>query len=358
MEFGIYSFGDVHPDPLGGPTVSPEKQLANTIERVRLADDAGLDYFGVGEHHRPDYAISAPATVLAAAASVTSRIRLGSAVTVLSTEDPVRVFQQFATIDLLSSGRAEILAGRGSFLESFPLFGANLDDYDALFSEKLDLLLRLNNLGDDRTDDTAPAITWSGAFRPPLVDALILPRPSRNARVPGKLDIWVATGGNPESSARAGVLGVPVSYAIIGGYPERFAPLFELYRRAAAHAGHAAESLRTAIAGPGFVASSSAGAKNTFFPYWSDSMTRIAAERGFATPTRASYDDATGPRGAIFAGSPNEVADKIIATHGHLHNDRIALQMDWSALPHDLVMRSIELFATEVAPQVRKELEP
>ena len=200
-------------------------------------------------------------------------------------------------------------------------------------------------------------MAFAACGRPALDGALILPRPSQHGRVPGKLDIWVATGGNPESSARAGALGVPVSYAIIGGYPERFAPLFELYRRAAAQAGHDRQTLRTAIAGPGFVAATSSAAKDTFYPYWSDSMTRIAAERGFATPTRASYDDATGARGAIFAGSPNEVADKIISTYGHLHNDRIALQMDWSALPHPLVMKSIELFATEVAPQVRKELQ-
>ncbi len=347
MEFGIYSFGDV---PTGARTaegVTVEKQLAHTIERIRLADDAGLDYFGLGEHHRPDYAISAPATVLAAAATVTTRIRLGSAVTVLSTEDPVRVFQQFATIDLLSHGRAELVAGRGSFIESFPLFGANLGDYDELYAEKLELLLAL---------DESERITWSGRFRAPLDDALILPRPVGRPERPGKLDIWIATGGNPESSARAGLLGLPVSYAIIGGYPERFAPLFDLYRRAASQGGHDARSLKTAVAGPGFIAKDSRAAKETFFPYWIESMARISAERGFPTPTRETYDEMTGPRGAIFGGSPNEVADKIIATHGHLGNDRLGLQMDWSGVPHDLVMKSIELFATEVAPQVNREL--
>ena len=352
MEFGIYSFGDVNIDPVGTvginpERVSPEQQLANTLERIKLADATGLDYFGLGEHHRPDYAISAPATVLAAAASVTTNIRLGSAVTVLSTEDPVRVFQQFATIDLLSHGRAELVAGRGSFIESFPLFGANLADYDALYAEKLELLLALNNT--DR-------VTWSGKFRAPLENARILPRPVGTAKRPGKLDIWIATGGNPESSARAGIFGLPISYAIIGGYPERFAPLFDLYRRAAAESGHDLTTLKTAVAGPGFIGKTSQQAKEDFYPYWMSSMTRISKERGFPTPNRATYDDMAGERGAIFGGSANEVADKIIATHGHLGNDRIGLQMDWAGVPQPLLMRSIELFATEVAPQVRAAL--
>ena len=345
MEFGIYSFGDIHQDPTSGDRVSPEQNLADTIERIKLADDAGLHHFGLGEHHRPDYSISSPATVLAAAATVTERIRLGSAVTVLSTEDPVRVFQQFATIDLLSHGRVELLAGRGSFTESFPLFGYDLHDYDALFTEKLDLLLALN--ADER-------ITWNGRFRPPLDDALILPRPSEHARVPGKLDIWIATGGHPESSARAGELGIPVSYAIIGGYPERFAPLFDLYRRSAALHGHDPSTLQTAVASPGFVARQ--GARDTFFPYWIDSMARISVERGFPAPNRDTFEEMTAARGAIFAGTPNEVADKIIYVHSHLGMDRIGLQMDWSGVPQKLMLESIELFATEVMPQVQKEL--
>lgn len=347
MEFGIYSFGDINLDPVTGDGVSAEQQLTNTIDRVRLADRAGLDYFGLGEHHRPDYSISAPSTVLAAASTVTERIKLGSAVTVLSTEDPVRVYQQFSTIDLLSHGRAELLAGRGSFIESFPLFGARLDDYDALYAEKLELLLAIND--NDR-------VTWSGQFRAPLENALILPKPLGTAQNPGKLDIWIATGGNPESSARAGLLGLPVSYAIIGGYPERFAPLFDLYRRAATQGGYDAATLRTAIAAPGFIGDDSRRAKDTFFPYWMDSMSRISKERGFPAPSHESYDDLTGSRGAIFAGSPNEVADKILATHAHLGNDRVGLQMDWSGVPQSLMMRSIELFAVDVAPQVRAAL--
>jgi probable LLM family oxidoreductase len=347
MEFGIYSFGDVHQNPQTGDRVSVEQNLADTIERIRLADATGIDYFGLGEHHRPDYSISAPATVLAAAATVTERIRLGSAVTVLSTEDPVRVFQQFATIDLLSHGRAELVAGRGSFIESFPIFGADLGDYDALYAEKLDLLLALND---------SEFVTWSGRFRAPLDNQQILPRPSLNGDQPGRLDIWIATGGNPESSARAGALGLPVSYAIIGGHPERFAPLFDLYRRSAKQAGHDPAGLRTAVAAPGFIGRDSQQAKDVFYPYWIDSMARISAERGFPAPTRATFDDMTAQGGAIFAGSPDEVAEKIVRVHGHLGMDRIGLQMDWSGVPQPLVLESIELFATEVAPRVRKAL--
>ena len=342
MELGVYSFGDIPIDPATGRPGSPEQQLKETLEHIRLADELGLDWFGIGEHHRPEYSITSPATVLAAAASITSNIRLSSAVTVLSTEDPVRVFQQFSTIDLLSGGRAEIAAGRGSFIESFPLFGANLADYDALYEEKLQLLLELNS---------SERVTWEGKFRPALNDALILPRPSK-----GKLDIWIATGGNPESSMRAGYLGLPINYAIIGGYPEQFAPLAKLYREAGAAAGHEASDLKVAVSGPGFLAKTSQEAKDTFYPYWRTSMTAIAKERGFTAPSRLGFDSQTARRGAIFAGSPNEVADKMIALHGHLAYDRHALQMDWSGLPHALVMRSIELLATEVLPQVRAEL--
>ncbi|GHD43043.1 LLM class flavin-dependent oxidoreductase [Mycetocola manganoxydans] len=343
MELGVYTFGDIPSDPSTGMPGTAGAQLANTMEWIRLADDSGLDWFGIGEHHRPEYSITSPAIILAAAATATKRIRLSSAVTVLSTEDPVRVFQQFATIDLLSNGRVELAAGRGSFIESFPLFGANLADYDELYEEKLALLLEIN--ANER-------VTWRGKFRPPLDDALILPRP-----LTGKLDIWIATGGNPESSMRAGYLGLPVNYAIIGGYPEQFAPLAALYRESGRKAGHAASDLRVAVSGPGFIAPTSQEAKDTFFPYWKRSMAKIAAERGFTAPSRLGYDSQTAKRGAIFAGSPNEVADKILTLHSHLGHDRQALQMDWSGMPHDLVMRSIELLATEVLPQVRAELE-
>jgi probable LLM family oxidoreductase len=339
MELGVYSFGDIHPDPVTGAKTSPEQQLANTIERIRLADQVGLDFFGLGEHHRPDYAISAPATVLAAATTVTERIRLSSAVTVLSTEDPVRVYQQYATIDLLSHGRAELMAGRGSFIESFPLFGARLDDYDALYEEKLGLLLAI---------DAEERVSWSGRFRPALDDALILPRPAG-----GHLDIWIATGGHPGSSARAGTLGLPINYAIIGGQPSRFVPLVELYRAAGAEAGHAPERLRVAVSVPGFVAEKDA--KGTFFPYWNAVMRRIAEERGFPLPNRLSYDTQVSRSGAILAGSPNEVADRMLTLRALLGLDRIGLQLDWASVPHPLVMRAIELLGTAVKPQLDRE---
>ncbi len=342
MEFGVYTFGDIHRDPVSGDQTSPAQRLRDILERVRLADQLGLHYFGFGEHHRPDYAISAPSTMLAAAGAVTSSIRLGSAVTVLSTEDPVRVFQQFATVDLLTGGRVELSAGRGSFIESFPLFGYRLEDYDRLYEEKLELLLAIN---------AGERVTWSGRFRPALDDALILPRPTS-----GSLDIWIATGGNAESSARAGVLGLPVTYAIIGGQPERFAPLVELYRRARDQGGHPALGGRVAVAGPGFIADDDAGARETFFPYFRDSMTRIARERGFPVPTRASYDAETSFRGALFVGSPEVIAQRCVLLHQNLRNDRLALQMDWSGVPQHLVMRSIELLGTKVMPLVNAEL--
>ncbi|MGG7510560.1 LLM class flavin-dependent oxidoreductase [Plantibacter sp. YIM 135249] len=338
----MYTFGDIHRDPVTGERTTPAQQLRNTIERVKLADELGLDWFGIGEHHRTDYSISAPATVLAAAATVTERIRLGSAVTVLSTEDPVRVYQQFATIDLLSGGRAELTAGRGSFIESFPLFGATLNDYDALYEEKLALLLEI-----DRNE----RVTWSGHFRPALSDAQILPRPLND-----HLDIWVATGGNPASSARAGKLGLPVNYAIIGGLPERFAPLVDHYRKHAAQAGHDVAALKVAVSGFGFVADDKTKAKSTFLPYWLDSMRTISAERGFPTPTPLAFENETSARGALFVGGPNDIADRIIALHGHLQHDRQAFQMDLSGMPQREVLRSIELLATEVKPQVDREL--
>ena len=343
MEFGVYTFGDIHRDPRTGEQATAGQRLKDILERVRLADQVGLHYFGFGEHHRSEYAISAPATVMAAAGALTSRIRLGSAVTVLSTEDPVRVFQQFATMDLMTGGRVELAAGRGSFIESFPLFGYQLEDYDELYDEKLALLLALND--NER-------ISWSGRFRPALEDSLIVPRPTS-----GKLDIWIATGGNAQSSARAGLLGLPVTYAIIGGQPARFAPLVDLYRRARAHAGHQVESGKVAVAGPGFLAADDATAKDTFYPYWKESMSRIGRERGFAAPTRASYDAETSFDGALFVGSPEVIAERVVQLHRNLGNDRVSFQMDFSGVPQSLVMTSIELLGTQVQPLVATELD-
>jgi probable LLM family oxidoreductase len=341
MEFGVYTFGDIHRDPVSEAQTDAGSRLRELLERVRLADEVGLDYFGFGEHHRAEYAISAPAILMAAASGVTSHIRLGSAVTVLSTEDPVRVFQQFATIDLLSQGRVELAAGRGSFIESFPLFGYELADYDELYEEKLDLLLAINR---------ADPVTWSGRFRPALNNASILPRPHS-----GALDIWIATGGNAESSVRAGLLGLPVTYAIIGGLPERFAPLVDLYRRSRASAQHSGVG-RVAIAGFGFLADDDQVARDTFYPYWREGLTRIARERGFAPPTRASFDAESSFRGAILAGSPEVVADRILYQQSKLGHDRIELQMDLSGMPQGLVLKSIELLGTQVAPLVNAAL--
>ncbi|QRP49311.1 LLM class flavin-dependent oxidoreductase [Amycolatopsis sp. FDAARGOS 1241] len=341
MELGIYSFGDRPADPLTGVQVSVAQRLAETVERIKLADELGLGFYGLGEHHLQQYAISNPATVLAAAASVTEHITLASAVTVLSTEDPVRLYQQFTTLDQLSAGRAELLAGRGSFTESFPLFGADLGDYDELFEEKLALLLRI-----DREDP----ITWSGRFRPPLDNAHIYPRPYGR-----RLRVSVGTGGNPESSIRAGLLGLPVVYAVIGGEPERFAPLVDLYRRAGEAGDHTADDLEVTMGAIGFVAENSQDAKETFFPYWLETMKWGARSRGWAVPTRAEYDQYTAGARALFVGSPGEIADRLISVGKLTGAKRYAMQMDWSGVPHAKVMKAIELLGTEVLPQIRKE---
>jgi len=341
MKLGIYSFGDRPPDPRTGEQLPVARQLANTLERIKLADELGLGFYGLGEHHLDQYAISNPATVLAAASSLTSQITLSSAVTVLSTEDPVRVYQQFSTLDQLSHGRAELLAGRGSFTESFPLFGNDLGDYDELFEEKLALLLHI-----DREDP----LTWSGKFRPPLENARILPRPYR-----GRLKISVGTGGHPESSIRAGLLGLPVVYAVIGGQPERFAPLVDLYRQAGEAGGHTRDDLEVTMSAIGLIAPNSQDAKETFYPYWLETMKYGARARGWAIPTRAEYDSFTRDANALFVGSPNEVADRLIAVGKLTGAARYAMQMDWSGVPHTDVMRAIELLGTEVLPQVEKE---
>ncbi|MCU1684495.1 MAG: Oxidoreductase [Amycolatopsis sp.] len=342
MELGLYSFGDRHPDPLTGEQVSVADKLAQTLERIKLADELGLSFYGLGEHHLDTYAISNPGTVLAAAASITEQITLSTAVTVLSTEDPVRLYQQFTTLDQLSRGRAELLAGRGSFTESFPLFGADLADYDDLYEEKLALLLKI-----DREDP----ITWSGRFRPPLDHAHILPRPHGR-----RLRVSVGTGGNPESSIRAGLLGLPIVYAIIGGLPERFAPLVDLYRQAGESGEHAPEDLHVTMSAIGLIARNSQDAKESFYPYWLETMKYGARARGWSVPSRADYDNYARGSQSIFAGSPNEVADRLISVGKLVGADRYGLQMDWAGVPHAQVMTAIELLGTEVLPQVRKEL--
>ncbi|HJX26772.1 MAG TPA: LLM class flavin-dependent oxidoreductase [Thermoanaerobaculia bacterium] len=338
MELGIYTFGETAPDPAGRGVA---QRLRDLIEEIVLADQVGLDVFGVGEHHRPDLTVSAPAVVLAAAAERTKKIRLTSAVTVLSSDDPVRVFQNFATLDLLSGGRAEIMAGRGSFLESFPLFGYALDDYDELFSEKLQLLLELR----DRE-----RVSWSGRHRARLDDLAVYPRPLQNP-----LPVWIAVGGTPQSVARAGMLGLPLALAIIGGEPERFAPLIDLYRQAAQRAGHDPARLPVGINSHVYVADSSQQAADEFFPSYAEMMSRIGQERGWSRMTRQQFEALRSPRGALLVGSPQEVIDKILFQHEIFGHQRFLAQLSVGPMPHDKIMRAIELFGTAVAPVVRRE---
>lgn len=343
MEFGLYTFGDVGTDPVTGHRIGPAERLRNLMEEIVLADQAELDVFGLGEHHRPDYAVSAPAVALAAAATQTRRIRLTSAVTVLSSDDPIRVFQQFATLDHLSQGRAEIMAGRGSFIESFPLFGYDLDDYDSLFAEKLQLLIQLNE---------SERVSWPGGqHTPPISDRGVYPRPYRD-----KLPIWIAVGGTPQSVARAGALALPLALAIIGGEPARFAPLFDLYRQTAQRAGHDPATLKTSINVHGFVAATSQQAADTFYAPQAEVMNRIGRERGWPPTNRAQFDRARGQRGALFVGSPAEVTDKILAAHETFRFDRFMIQMAIGVLDHAKLMRAIETLGTKVAPDVRKAL--
>jgi probable LLM family oxidoreductase len=342
MEIGLFTFAELYPDPETGRTISPEQRMRHLMAEVELADQLGLDVFGIGEHHRADLIVSAPAVVMAAAAARTQRIRLTSAVTVLSSDDPVRVFQDFATVDLLSGGRAEIMAGRGSFTESFPLFGFDLEDYDELFEEKLKLLMALRD---------AERVRWQGRHRAPLDGSVgVFPRP-----VQDPLPIWVAVGGAPESAFRAGTLGLPMALAIIGGRPERFAPFAELFRDAAHQAGH--DPLPPlSINSHGFIADTSQQAIDESFPHVAVMMNRIGRERGWQPITREQYEGEASLRGANFVGSPQQVIEKILFQHEIFGHDRLLLQFGVGALPHDKMMRSIELLGSEVAPAVRAEL--
>jgi len=342
MELGLYTFADVDPDPALNKGAEAARRLRNLIEEIELADQVGLDVFGLGEHHRPDYAASAPAVALAAAAAKTKTIRLTSAVTVLSSDDPVRVFQQFATLDLISNGRAEIMAGRGSFIESFPLFGYNLEDYDQLFAEKLDLLLAIRD---------SEHVNWTGELRAPIHGRGVYPRPLQDP-----LPIWVAVGGTPQSVARAGALGLPMALAIIGGEPRRFAPLVDLYREAARRAGQDQAKLKTSINVHGFVADTTEAAADQFYGPQAEVMNRIGRERGWGPTTPAHFEQSRGPHGALFVGDPEVVAEKIVAHHKLFRNDRFLLQMAIGTMPHEQIMRGIELYGTKVAPLVRKAL--
>ena len=336
MELGVATFADL------ASGIDPEQRMRDLMEEIELADQLGLDVFAVGEHHRPDFLVSSPALILAAAAVRTENIRLSSAVTVLSSDDPVRVFQDFAHVDLLSGGRAEIMAGRGSFIESFPLFGYDLDDYDELYAEKLELLLKIR-------DDVR--VTWSGKHRAALDDAGVWPRP-----VQDPLPVWVAVGGSPESVARAGLLGLPLTIAIIGGTPDRFVPLAELYREAIVRGGHDPASAKLAINTHVFVAETSEAADAAFASSYLAMMNRIGRERGWPPSGREQYQALRSPRGALAAGSPEQVAEKILYEHELFGHQRYVGQMSVGAVAHRDVLRSMELFGAEVAPVVRAEV--
>jgi probable LLM family oxidoreductase len=343
MQLGIDSFVEITPDPITGTLVSPAERVRDLLEEIELADQVGLDVFGIGEHHREEYVASAPAVILAAAAVRTKRIRLTSAVTVLSSDDPVRVFQDFATLDLISQGRAEIIVGRGSFIESYPLFGFDLNNYDLLFAEKLDLLLNIR---------ANTFVQWSGTHRTPLTGQGVFPRPVQN-----QLPIWIGVGGTPNSFARAGTLGLPLVVAIIGGEPHRFRSLVDLYREAGRRAGHAPEQLTVGIHSHGFVGDTTAQAADDLYPFYAQTFNKIGRERGWPPTTRAQFDASRSATGALLVGDPDAVAEKILYENEVLGGvSRISIQLTAGTVPHKKVMRAIELLGTRVAPIVRREV--
>ncbi|MFT3902068.1 MAG: LLM class flavin-dependent oxidoreductase [Niabella sp.] len=338
MEFGLITFADMQPD---GSGKTAHQRLRDLMEEIKLADELDLDVFGIGEHHRPDYAVSSPATVMAAAAATTQKIKLTSAVTVLSSDDPVRVFQQFSTVDLLSSGRAEIMVGRGSFIESFPLFGYDLNDYDELFSEKLDLLLKINK---------NKIVSWKGEYRAPLHQAGIYPRPYQS-----ELPVWLAAGGTPASAVRAAELGLPLMLAIIGGRPEYFTSFINLYKQTNIRLGKPVEQLRFGVNNHMYVGTDSKTAFE-FFPYYAAMMDRVGRDRGWQPMTRQQYDYLCSPGGALMVGSTQQVVDKILYEHELFGFTRFMAQASVGDVPHDKIMRSIELFGSRVVPEVKKAL--
>jgi probable LLM family oxidoreductase len=341
IEIGIYTLADIGPDPLTNQTITPKQRMNEMIQAAMLADEAGLDVFGVGEHHRLDYASSSPAVILAAIAQATNRIKLTSTTSVLSTLDPVRLFEDFATLDLLSDGRAEILAGRGAFIESFPLFGYSTNDYDELFTEHMDLLLQLNK--NER-------VTWSGDFRPPLRNAEISPRPIQE-----EIPIWIGVGGTPESAIRAGRFGVGMALAILGGDPLRFKHLVDLYRKAGMEAGHSPDVLKVGVTGHAFIAESTQQAKDEFFPYYSNYWSYVNRQRGMGSRmSRADFEHMASPNTALFVGSPQQIVEKVLHQHELFGHKRFLAQVDIGGLPYHKVAKNIELLATEVAPVIKK----
>lgn len=341
MELGLYTFADMLPDALNR-SQKTNQRIKDLLEEIELADQLGLDVFGIGEHHRPDYAVSAPAIILAAAAVKTKTIRLSSAVTVLSSDDPVRVFQDFATVDQLSSGRAEIMVGRGSFIESYPLFGYDLSDYDELFSEKLELLLKLN-----QTD----ILSWKGKHRPSFENKGVYPRPFQNS-----LPVWIAAGGTPASAVRAANLKLPLALAIIGGMPGQFVPFIKLYRQTAERNGQNPDELQVSINSHVYIAENSNQAADELYPAYATMMNRIGQERGWSPLSRQQFEYSRSPKGALLAGSPQEVIDKILYEHELFGNTRFLAQMSMGNIPHHKILKSIELYGNIVAPAVRKAL--
>lgn len=339
MEIGMSTF--LHANP-GNGGVSHAERLRQAIEEIQLADQVGLDVYAIGEHHRIEYTSSSPAVILAAAAATTKRIRLSSAVTVLSSDDPVRVYQDFATLDGLSNGRAEIMAGRGSFIESFPLFGYDLKYYEELYEEKLELLLKIRE---------SEKVTWRGGHRPAIDNMGVYPRAQQEP-----LPVWIGTGGSPESAVRAGLLGLPVVFSILGGAPERFAPLVELYKEAAVKAGHDPKKLQIATHSHGFISDTTQEAAKRYYPVMAAQMNQLGRERGWPPYTQDSYDAARSLQGALYVGDPEYVAEKIVLLHKNLGLTRFMMYNDFSSLPHRDLLRTIELLGTKVAPIVRKEL--
>lgn len=342
MELGLYTFVENTPQPEQEGKLHPAGRLQNLLEEAELADQAGLDVFGIGEHHREEYVSSAPSVILAAIAARTKSIRLTSAVTVLGSEDPVRAYQQYSTLDLLSKGRAEIMVGRGSFIESFPLFGYDLNDYDELFAENLDLLLALRE---------EEVVTWKGKHRASIQGRGVYPQPYQKL-----LPVWIAVGGTPQSAYRAGALGIPMALAIIGGYPDQFKSFAELHKRGARENNQSVPAL--SINSHGFIADHSQEALDTAFPAFKVTMDKIGRERGWPPMSRQQFEASCTLRGANVVGSPQQVIDKILYQHEIFGHDRFLLQMSVGSVPHKKLMRSIELFATEVAPVIRKELKP
>jgi probable LLM family oxidoreductase len=342
MELGLITFADMDPETLPGRAINAHQRIKDLMEEIQLADQLGLDVFGVGEHHRPDYAVSSPAIILAAAAMVTKKIKLSSAVTVLSSDDPVRVFQQFSTIDHLSDGRAEIMAGRGSFIESFPLFGYDLKDYDELFTEKLDLLLKLNK---------SEKLSWKGKHRASIENRGVYPRPYQQ-----KIPVWLAAGGTPASAVRAATLGLPLMLAIIGGMPQQFVPFINLYKETAKKTGKDISELKFGVNNHVYIGEDSQKAGDEFYPYYATMMNRVGRDRGWPPLSRQQFDNSRLPQNALMVGSVQQVIDKILYEHELFGNTRFMAQASIGNVPHKLTMKSIELFGTKVAPVIRKEI--